>query len=132
MILGSTGRTWNCKIFSDLWGDKTYELKDEDFCKRQWYKTAAMSSMPSCDKHTAPIITFYARGTLICMINMSKGRDRQYQECVKVVAQAQGMFTKNEGIAIIKLFKHKFRTTYLNRYGKFRHYYSLNFYLLVR
>ena len=85
-------RTWKCNELDEKWGEKTYELKDQDFCKAWWYGTLGLgpNSKPDCDPKVAPIISFYDSPAdeplLLCSIDMNEGKTPEYEQCIKKVA----------------------------------------------
>ena len=94
-------RTWECDLLNGKWGDKTYNLYEEDFCKDEWDDTWTHSSRPTCDEEIAPIVSFYSAGSCdeICTIDMNQGRGEEYTQCLNSIhatsSAGQGMQIKS-------------------------------------
>ena len=83
---------WNCGIYDKAWGEKTYTLKQGDFCSKKGTLRDTSPVYPSCNKQVFPTITFYYpedRRTNNCNVTMEFGaKDERNMDCISKVVDS--------------------------------------------
>ena len=83
---------WNCGIYDKAWGEKTYTLKQGDFCSKKGTLRDTSPVYPSCNKQVFPTITFYYpedSRTNNCNVTMEFGaKDERNIDCISKVVES--------------------------------------------